>query len=178
MAVADPADPPDADAPVDLQALVAQWGTEFAMARELAGLGTGEPATWVSLAEAERQAGVSRSTLRAWYRTGQIASRLMPGPHGLQRLVPLESVVERARRSPRNGGRPAVAVPDEEPPMPTVDRPAHDAVVRLAELATATATERALAAEARAVEIEAALRAALERAAAAEAELRLLRNPT
>lgn len=167
-----------ADDVTDLQQLVEQWGHEFAFERELAGLGTEPGTTWVSLAEAERQAGVSRSTLRAWYRTGQIASRLMPGPHGLQRLVPLEVVLERAERSPRTGPRPAPPAAEEEAPMPPSDRPAHEAVVRLAELATATATERALAAEARAADAEAALRLALERAAAAEAQLRLLRDPT
>ena len=160
---------------VDLQDLVEQWGHEFALERELAGLGAAaSPAErWVTLAEAERQAGVSRSTLRTWYRTGQIASRLMPGPHGLQRLVPLEVVLERAASSPRTGPRPARATDEEEPDMPTATAAA---VVRLAELATAAATERAEAAEARAAAAEAALHAALERAAAAEAELRLLRR--
>lgn len=56
---------------------------------------------WVPLAEAEAQVGVSRSALRAWYRNGEIASRLVDGPHGAQRLVPLEAVVERAERSAR-----------------------------------------------------------------------------
>jgi hypothetical protein len=162
---------------VDLQGLVEQWGQEFAIERELAGLGTDPEATWVPLAEAERQAGVSRSTLRAWYRSGQIASRLMPGPHGLQRLVPLEIVLDRASRSPRTGPRAGDAgdASEKEPEMSTgLTTP--DAVVRLAELATTAATERAEAAEARAAETELALRAALERAAAAEAELRLLRR--
>jgi len=60
-----------------------------------------EGSTWVPLAEAERQAGVSRSALRAWYRNGEISSRLVDGPHGPQRLVPLEAVLERAERSAR-----------------------------------------------------------------------------
>jgi hypothetical protein len=170
----------DPDEIVDLEDLVHQWGAEFAIERELAGLGTDADATWVPLAEAERVAGVSRSTLRTWYRTGQIASRLMPGPHGLQRLVPLEVVADKARRSPRTGPRPApaAAAPDVEEDadtMPTALSTA-DAVVRLAELATSTATERAEAAEVRAAAAEAALRDALQRAAAAEAELRLLRE--
>ncbi len=153
---------------VDLQDLVRQWGQEFAIERELAGLGVDPEATWVPLAEAERQAGVSRSTLRAWYRTGQMPSRLMPGPHGLQRLVPLEAVLNRSSRSPRTGPRPALAA-EEATTMSTPD-----ALVRMAELATTSATARAEAAEARAAAAEVALRAALERAAAAEAELRLL----
>ena len=164
---------PDAAEPVDLQDLVHQWGREFAIERELAGFRPGADATWVPLAEAERQAGVSRSTLRTWYRTGQIASRLTPGPNGLQRLVPLVVVLERAARSPRTGPRPAPPEPEpEDAPMSTPE-----ALLRLAELAKAAATERAEAAEERARAAEAALHAALERAAAAEAELRLLQRP-
>jgi hypothetical protein len=164
---------------VDLEDLVEQWGAEFALEQELAGLRPLPDATWVPLAEAERVAGVSRSTLRTWYRTGQIASRLMPGPHGLQRLVPLEVVKDKASRSPRTGPRHAPAAPTEEDAeMPTTGPglSTPDAVVRLAELAAASATPRAAAAEARAAAAEAALHAALERAAAAEAELRLLRR--
>ena len=57
--------------------------------------------SWVTLAEAERQAGVSNSALRSWYRSGQVASRLVDGPHGVQRLVPLDEVLQRAAQSPR-----------------------------------------------------------------------------
>lgn len=56
---------------------------------------------WVTLDEAARAAGVSRSTLRAWYRSGKIASRLIHGPNGPQRIVPLEAVVEQALASSR-----------------------------------------------------------------------------
>lgn len=66
--------------------------------------------TWVTLGEAERQVGVSNSALRSWYRSGQIPSRLVDGAHGLQRLVPLEAVVERAARSPRIQRRIAGAI--------------------------------------------------------------------
>lgn len=66
--------------------------------------------TWVTLGEAEHQAGVSNSALRSWYRSGQVPSRLVDGPHGLQRLVPLEAVVERAAKSPRIQRRIAGAV--------------------------------------------------------------------
>jgi len=52
---------------------------------------------WVTLGEAERQVGVSKS----WYRTGQVPSRLVDGPHGIQRLVPLDAIIERAAESPR-----------------------------------------------------------------------------
>jgi hypothetical protein len=133
---------------VDLQDLVEQWGAEFALERELADLGTDAGARWGPLAEAERLAGVSRSTLRTWYRTGQIASRLMPGPHGLQRLVPLEVVQDKAARSPRTGPRPSQnptpAPAEEESEMPTgTGLTTPDAVVRLAELATSAATAEA-----------------------------------
>ncbi len=66
--------------------------------------------TWVTLAEAERRAGVSNSALRSWYRSGQVPSRLVDGPHGLQRLVPLDEVVRRAAQSPRIQRRIAGAV--------------------------------------------------------------------
>ncbi len=65
---------------------------------------------WVTVAEAERQAGVSRSALRAWYRSGQVPSRLVEGPYGPQRLLPLGAVVERAQRSPRVRKRAADAI--------------------------------------------------------------------
>jgi transposase len=56
---------------------------------------------WVTLEEASNAAGVSRSTLRSWYRSGQIPARMVVGGHGPQRLVPLEQVVDRALRSAR-----------------------------------------------------------------------------
>ena len=56
---------------------------------------------WVPLAIAEAEAGLSRSALRAWYRNGEIASRLVDGPHGPQRLVPLQAVLDRAAQSAR-----------------------------------------------------------------------------
>jgi hypothetical protein len=78
------------------------WGARIdAWRAELELLARAEGTTWVSLAEAEAEAGVSRSALRAWYRNGEIASRLVDGPHGPQRLVPLEAVVERAGQSAR-----------------------------------------------------------------------------
>ena len=66
--------------------------------------------TWVTLGEAERRAGVSNSALRSWYRTGQVPSRLVDGPHGVQRLVPLDAVVQRAAQSPRIQRRIAGAI--------------------------------------------------------------------
>jgi transposase len=60
-----------------------------------------EETPWVPLAVAETETGVSRSALRAWYRNGEIPSRLVDGPNGPQRLVPLDAVTERAAQSPR-----------------------------------------------------------------------------
>lgn len=79
----------------DWEARLAAWRDELDL---LARAGDTE---WVSLAEAEARAGVSRSALRAWYRNGEIPSRLVDGPHGAQRLVPLGTVLERAERSAR-----------------------------------------------------------------------------
>src|ERR1700722_6874958 len=56
---------------------------------------------WVTLERAAAETGVSRAALRTWYRTGQIPSRLVDGPHGPQRVVPLAVVAERAEASPR-----------------------------------------------------------------------------
>src|SRR5215469_4490926 len=56
---------------------------------------------WVTLERAAADTGASRAALRNWYRTGQIPSRLVAGPHGPQRLVPLALVAARAEASPR-----------------------------------------------------------------------------
>lgn len=113
---------------------------------------------WVNLSEAAAAAGVSRSTLRAWYRDGRLPSRLVPGPNGPMREVPLEPVLERARLGERlaaAAARPATAPASDD------DR---DAAVAALEAAL-------LRAEARADRAELALRAALQRAARAEAAL-------
>lgn len=65
---------------------------------------------WVSLAEAEDSVGVSRSALRSWYRSGQIPSRLVDGPFGPQREVPIEAVLARAASSTRITRRAGRAV--------------------------------------------------------------------
>jgi hypothetical protein len=56
---------------------------------------------WVTLDEAGGAAGVSRSTLRSWYRAGVNPSRMIAGVHGPQRVVLLDAVLDRAMRSPR-----------------------------------------------------------------------------
>ena len=72
-----------------------QWDAARALFAQLEGT------TWVPLARAEAETGVSRSALRSWYRSGDIPSRLVEGSNGPQRIVPLDAVVERAGRSPR-----------------------------------------------------------------------------
>lgn len=70
-----------------------QWRVELDLLDALDG--------WVALPEASQRTGVSRSALRTWYRSGQIRSRLIDGPHGPQRLVHVDEVANRAAASPR-----------------------------------------------------------------------------
>lgn len=79
----------------DWEERLAQWRAELELFAQL------DEDPWVPLARAEAETGVSRSALRAWYRRGEIPSRLVDGPNGPQRLVRLEAVVSRAARSPR-----------------------------------------------------------------------------
>ena len=72
-----------------------EWELELELSAHLEG------SDWVTLEKAAEETGVSRAALRTWYRTGQIPSRLVDGPHGPQRLVPLAMVAERAESSPR-----------------------------------------------------------------------------
>jgi transposase len=72
-----------------------EWELELELNAHLEG------SDWVTLEKAAAETGVSRAALRTWYRTGQIPSRLVDGPHGPQRLVPLAMVAERAETSPR-----------------------------------------------------------------------------
>jgi predicted site-specific integrase-resolvase len=69
-----------------------------------------EEVGWVTLTEAAEASGASRSTLRAWYRSGRIPSRMVEGPHGPERLVPLDAVLEEAQHSPRLWKKAAEAV--------------------------------------------------------------------
>jgi transposase len=71
------------------------WELELELAARLEG------SDWVPLERAAAETGASRAALRSWYRTGQIPSRLVGGPHGPQRLVPLAVVAARAEASPR-----------------------------------------------------------------------------
>ena len=71
------------------------WELELELTAQLEG------SQWVTLERAAADTGASRAALRSWYRTGQIPSRLVDGPHGPQRLVPLAMVAARAEASPR-----------------------------------------------------------------------------
>ncbi len=165
-----------------LDELVSTWRREYELERAF-----GEPDDldvgfaddhWVRLAEAEEAAGVSRSALRSWYRTGQIPSRLEPGPHGDERLVPLQAVLERARRAGLRRSRSIRRDPGPAPQEANVqarESSSPEALLRLVDVVTAQAAERERRAEERAERAEMELRSALERAAA-EAELRLLRE--
>jgi transposase len=72
-----------------------EWELELELSAQLEG------SDWVTLDRAADQTGASRAALRTWYRAGQIPSRLVDGPHGPQRLVPLALVAARAEASPR-----------------------------------------------------------------------------
>jgi len=80
---------------VDWEDRLDDWELELELGARLDG------SDWVTLEKASAETGVSRAALRTWYRGGQIPSRLVDGPHGPQRLVPLTMVAERAEASPR-----------------------------------------------------------------------------
>jgi len=80
---------------VDWEDRLDAWELELDLAAQLEG------SDWVTLERAAADTGASRAALRTWYRTGQIPSRLVDGPHGPQRLVPLALVAARAEASPR-----------------------------------------------------------------------------
>ena len=82
-------------ATVDWQDRLDAWEIELELSAQLDG------SDWVTLDRAAAVTGASRAVLRSWYRSGQIPSRLVDGPHGPQRLVPLGVVAERAEASPR-----------------------------------------------------------------------------
>jgi transposase len=80
---------------VDWEDRLDDWELELELGARLDG------SDWVTLEKASAETGVSRAALRTWYRSGQIPSRLVDGPHGPQRLVPLAMVSDRAEASPR-----------------------------------------------------------------------------
>lgn len=80
---------------MDWEARLDAWELELELNAQLDG------SEWVTLERAAAETGVSRAALRSWYRTGLIPSRLVDGPHGPQRLVPLGVIAARAEASPR-----------------------------------------------------------------------------
>jgi hypothetical protein len=80
---------------MDWEERLDDWERELELSARLEG------SDWVTLEQAAADTGASRAALRSWYRTGQIPSRLVDGPHGPQRLVPLAVVAARAEASPR-----------------------------------------------------------------------------
>jgi transposase len=86
---------PEEDWSVDWEDRLDEWELELELAARL------ENSDWVPLERAAAETGASRAALRSWYRSGQIPSRLVDGPHGPQRLVPLAVVAARAEASPR-----------------------------------------------------------------------------
>src|SRR5260370_14742683 len=82
------------------------WELELELNAQLEG------SDWATLEQAAGDTGVSRAALRSWYRTGQIPSRLVDGPHGPQRLVPLALLAARAAASPPPRHTPQRPLPD------------------------------------------------------------------
>ena len=80
---------------MDWQDRLDNWEVELELTAALEG------SDWVTLERAAAETGASRAAIRSWYRTGEIPSRLVDGPHGPQRLVPLTPVAARAEASPR-----------------------------------------------------------------------------
>ena len=80
---------------MDWQDRLDNWEVELELTAALEG------SDWVTLERAAAETGASRAAIRSWYRTGEVPSRLVDGPHGPQRLVPLAPVAARAEASPR-----------------------------------------------------------------------------
>jgi hypothetical protein len=96
------------------------WQRILDLEQELA---TQAASRWLTLAEAEKAASVSRSALRSWYRSGRIPSRMVDGIHGPQRVVPLDAVLAVAEDSPRLArrmGKPTTVAAEPAPTAETV----------------------------------------------------------
>ena len=88
---------------------------------------------WVTISEAEEEAGVSRSAIRAWFRSGEVPSVVVEGPHGEQRLVDLEAVVARAQLAGNRIGRRRPG-PDATDRVEDLERRVEELERRLADL--------------------------------------------
>jgi transposase len=95
MLITGPAYSSDRNKHMDWEDRLDDWELELDLAAQLEG------SDWLTLDRAATETGASRAAIRSWYRTGQIPSRLVDGPHGPQRLVPLAVVAARAEASPR-----------------------------------------------------------------------------
>src|ERR1700752_4643149 len=80
---------------MDWEDRLADWEVELELTPQLEG------SDWVTLERAAAGTGVSRAALRSWYRTGQIPSRLVDGPHGPH--PPGAPPAGPGRRAPRRG---------------------------------------------------------------------------
>src|SRR5947199_276412 len=67
---------------MDWEERLDEWELELELSARLEG------SDWVTLEQAAADTGASRAALRSWYRTGQIPSRLVDGPHRPPRRVP------------------------------------------------------------------------------------------
>src|SRR5260370_42522470 len=91
---------------MDWQDRLDDWELEVELTAQLEG------SDWVTLDRAAADTGASRAALRTWYRTGQIPSRLVDGPHGPQRPGPLALLPPPAQASPRPPRSAARPLPD------------------------------------------------------------------
>lgn len=111
------------------------WQTELDLLAQLEG------SEWVTLDRAAERTGVSRAALRNWYRSEQIPSRIIDGPHGPQRLVPISVVAARAESSPRLRHKAARQL-DAEVQLELLRRRVDALELRLASLESATSADR------------------------------------
>jgi hypothetical protein len=123
-----------------------------------------EPSTWVTLREASVKSAVSVATLRRWYRADKIRSRLDDGENGRRRLVVLEEVLARAKRS--TGEEVVASPPSSDATLAPPDRI----------LVPVDAWEKALSQLGDLHQADSRLAEALERAAKAETERDFLRE--
>lgn len=128
---------------------------------------------WLALTEAAEQAGVSVAALRKWYRSGVVPSRLVPGPRGDMRQVPLDVVQARAALTvaPRRAAAEAASAPRAELELAPLVARMEGLTAQLVD-----ASERAARAEVRAEMLGRQLLDEQERGRALTAQLELART--
>lgn len=131
---------------------------------------------WVPYKAAAEQAGVAAKTVRNWYAAGKVPKAYVPGPNGREVWVPLDAVTALAATK----ARPAAAAPDQ---AQAADSTHGGALIPLKEVSNLIAHVDRLQhevgdldrerrkAEFRAEQLEFALAAEAERAAALAAQL-------